>query len=943
MKIKTIEIYGYGKWVNQTFDLAEGMQIFYGKNEAGKSTLMSFIHSILFGFPSKQGSDLQYEPRKGSQYGGRLRLVDTIYGEVLVERIKGKGNGKVLVTLADGQIGEEDLLKRIVFGLDKATYQALFSFNLDGLQKIQQMSGGKLSRYFLSVGTLGNEHLLKIADKFQQQAAKLYKPTGRVPEINQKLASLKQKEQQLKTAKAKNTEYNQLMSQKLVLTGSLHENQEKREALEINLVQLRRLSNNWSHFNEIQEIQNQIQKEKLTDLPEDGLYQLKQVNDELQRLTKEIIQAQEQIAYLSQKAGQSEDFSFYLEHKLAIKEVVLEANQTQAVLQSKEILQAQYLQAHYYLEQLLTKMGLPVYGDLPAPLAMSEQEQIHSQLEAEKALKERKKVLAYEKQRIDFQLESCNQQIDKLENQLWENKTFHDFNQGSTIEDSSNLQRSKIIKSISKMPAYVGLGLASVSIILGLILNSGIGWGIVALGIFLLAGSSYFILPKHNKEIKPHGTPSEATYSYEEYIQQVEIRKQWREKLAEADEATETLNQMMLQIEELESLDLQLNQKQQKLKTNLGLPVDFSLESLITTDPFLEIRQQIQLVDQQEAELAEQERQLTKWMDKAEFCKSIVNYSSDRLAEFIVVLQQFYQKQQEIEKSQQTISQQVTEINQQLAAVKEQQATLKAEKLQLFQLVEVTDEEAYHKKYILNQQLQQKKARLDLLEDQMAEDLVQFARYRDEQALLESIIEEEEYLKELKEQFDQRLNQKVECEVALKNLEEGGQYSVLLQELANLKSELQELVDRWSSLQIAAELIELTLTLARKDRLPATMEDTSIYFKRLTENKYLRVLFRNEQIEVQHQDGTFFEAQELSKGTAEQLYVALRLAFVKNAEDLLEMPLLIDDGFVNFDKERKGLVLHLLNELSQTNQILYFTYEAEIYNEFPQSQVKVLQ
>ena len=55
MKIKTLEIYGYGKWVNQKFELGDQLQLFYGKNEAGKSTLQSFIRSMLFDLPSRCG------------------------------------------------------------------------------------------------------------------------------------------------------------------------------------------------------------------------------------------------------------------------------------------------------------------------------------------------------------------------------------------------------------------------------------------------------------------------------------------------------------------------------------------------------------------------------------------------------------------------------------------------------------------------------------------------------------------------------------------------------------------------------------------------------------------------------------------------------------------------------------------------------------------------
>ncbi|MDN6731077.1 MAG: AAA family ATPase, partial [Atopostipes suicloacalis] len=60
MKIKKLVIYGYGKWIDQTFDLNEDIQIFLGENEAGKSTLMSFIHSIFFGFPTRNSILLRY-------------------------------------------------------------------------------------------------------------------------------------------------------------------------------------------------------------------------------------------------------------------------------------------------------------------------------------------------------------------------------------------------------------------------------------------------------------------------------------------------------------------------------------------------------------------------------------------------------------------------------------------------------------------------------------------------------------------------------------------------------------------------------------------------------------------------------------------------------------------------------------------------------------------
>ena len=84
MRIKQLEIYGSGKWSDTTFDLTEDLHLFYGFNEAGKSTLMSFLHSILFGFPTRNSTLLRYEPRESSRYGGKIIMTDSRFGEVII-------------------------------------------------------------------------------------------------------------------------------------------------------------------------------------------------------------------------------------------------------------------------------------------------------------------------------------------------------------------------------------------------------------------------------------------------------------------------------------------------------------------------------------------------------------------------------------------------------------------------------------------------------------------------------------------------------------------------------------------------------------------------------------------------------------------------------------------------------------------------------------------
>jgi len=80
--------------------------------------------------------------------------------------------------------------------------------------------------------------------------------------------------------------------------------------------------------------------------------------------------------------------------------------------------------------------------------------------------------------------------------------------------------------------------------------------------------------------------------------------------------------------------------------------------------------------------------------------------------------------------------------------------------------------------------------------------------------------------------------------------------------------------------------------------------------------------------------GQKYRVIELSTGAQEQLYVALRLALSIVIADIIAVPLLIDDGFVNFDSIRKQTMIDILQEIAEKQQIFYFTtslsYKAKI-------------
>ena len=77
MKIDKIKINSYGKLKNKEINLESNLNIIYGKNESGKSTLLKFILNIFYGASrNKKGRDIsdfeKYKPWDSEEYSGKL-------------------------------------------------------------------------------------------------------------------------------------------------------------------------------------------------------------------------------------------------------------------------------------------------------------------------------------------------------------------------------------------------------------------------------------------------------------------------------------------------------------------------------------------------------------------------------------------------------------------------------------------------------------------------------------------------------------------------------------------------------------------------------------------------------------------------------------------------------------------------------------------------------
>ena len=113
---------------------------------------------------------------------------------------------------------------------------------------------------------------------------------------------------------------------------------------------------------------------------------------------------------------------------------------------------------------------------------------------------------------------------------------------------------------------------------------------------------------------------------------------------------------------------------------------------------------------------------------------------------------------------------------------------------------------------------------------------------------------------------------------------------------------------------------------------PAVIETAERYFAEWTAGRYSRIIAPlGRQIEaVEHRDGTQVAIGDLSHGTAQQLYLAVRFGLVEHFSEAAEpLPIVMDDILVNFDDERAALAARSIECLAERHQVIYFTCHPE--------------
>lgn len=145
---------------------------------------------------------------------------------------------------------------------------------------------------------------------------------------------------------------------------------------------------------------------------------------------------------------------------------------------------------------------------------------------------------------------------------------------------------------------------------------------------------------------------------------------------------------------------------------------------------------------------------------------------------------------------------------------------------------------------------------------------------------------------------------------------------------AGLEERISETVEDFAVFAIAARLLEQSLASYEAEKQPAVIQKAQEIFAALTEGRYTRLatpLGRFEPV-VSNGSGSGKEPEELSRATAEQLFLALRLSYVENlANAHPALPVIMDDVLVNFDDRRRQAAAKVIADFAVNRQVIFFT------------------
>ncbi|WP_062352327.1 ATP-binding protein [Bacillus kwashiorkori] len=975
MNIKEIHIYGYGKFENYHIDNLQPIQVIYGQNEAGKSTIMSFIHSIFFGFPTKQQSEPRYEPKFHSKYGGQLVIETTDFGVVRIERVKGKATGDVTVFLQDGSIGGEELLQEILQHMDRQTYQSIYSFNIHGLQQVQKLKGEDLSRFLFSTSALGSDQIMQTESNITKEMEQLFRPSGTKPLMNIQLEQLRDSDLKFNEAKAKIANYEMLSLKAEKIAKTIKNYETQLAMLEGELTKKQAWNQIYPLVIDKRETEQQIQSLEKVKFPFNGVKRLEQlqsasilIDNQLPALIKQegnLKTEMEKIYIDRQLNSYADELQLIIDELPYYRKSVEDATtittkmkqlETELEINRKKLQYSESNESLLQLDLSFAKKDIVKkleykkkrLGEQKEDLLAEEQSVQTKLAETEKFIHQLKEQ-ALSEQEKQFLKEMVNEQQEK---QIIDNEWRWIKEQLSHLEKSN--QKSNLVKHRNIF--MLSIALLTVATLALLVMQQ---WDI-ATGVvipLLLMIVIYLFSNKQEKqfqiiyqslkekESKLRGkldkfsrSESKALDAEEKLHKNTTNEKQIELEMIRLHQLEEQFEHIIQQYENWESEWKNNELKLIELGKEYFISEHLATNHLLECFELLESMQKIliqlnQLTDERNAIKGKIEK---KEMKLAKLTENI-RVTGSTYEERVIFIKQMLVEQMDRHRKREEKQAKWREVQQQITTLEIEKNSIENQMNQLFNEADAENKDLFLQKAEQRNQLEQLKNHLKLLEQQLQrtpyklninEDLPYFSEKE-----LQSI---EADIGKMKGEIEQLQKDLLSIQHELKIIEESGLYTDLLHQFYEKKYEFNVQAKQWASLSIAKYVLQKSLAKYKTEKMPRVLQRASKYFTLITNGRYSNIFIdsNRDTLYVEQSNGKIYTPEELSQATGEQLYISLRFALANSISETENYPLIIDDGFVHFDQKRLEQTITLLKQLANNQQVLFFTCHSDLVNHF---------
>ncbi|WP_147803044.1 ATP-binding protein [Alkalicoccus halolimnae] len=833
MKLEHIRIDSFGKWQNCSWEM-DGSLLFFGHNETGKSTIMQFIESVLFGFKTIN---------KGA--GGALTFTDA-RGRWHLERFQGRIKaGDVKVALN----GESSDLKTFLQGIDTAAFRYMYRIDLEHLRLMQESDPEEVNRRLFDTSLTGITSLFKHQEKVQKRAQDLYKPRGRKTEINRLVKDIDGTSDQLR-------EWNKKLDQYGIIQERIKDFEEQ-----INSVKAREA-----------ETAEQLKEEESKELLRPLLAEWQELKEAEERTPRLPVYAEREFTSLQEKL-----------QKIKEEEAVLRAKIQNAP--EKKLTEEEQMKLQNILDDF-------------SKLELYEKQKEEADKKIQELREDQKELQAGLPEDIILENTGFSQPvIQRLEDLKEQDRMLR-------IQENQELYSQQEKKQDKPEPV---LTFPRKKMVLAALLLAALAAGIIGewISVFVLAalGTLLFFSAK--------------------------------EPVAKA-ENEDRGNDPKFRLKKIrENLQLEIDQWCEDAGLPYGLDLHTYTYAVDCAASWMNVQKQYSRQNEISAEAK-------RWMNHlAASAAEWTNLTqSEPPRSHLKMLKEVWEdhkrniKQREQHKHEQSL------VQERLNEVSAERTQLEQEKYSWIKLTDEEEEFAFIQMIEQENLLRERKMQAQECRRKMNAVVPSESKRKKllqelEAGPLTPLKEIEDHAAHLREEREKLIIQKSENENELRTMEQEGTFSELHQRYENEKAELKDLMKKWAVYEAEDEIIEQIRKIYEKEKQPHVLRKTEERFLRMTDYAYEKVGISVEakKFILERKDGALFGVEELSTGTRELLYVALRLALI---EEQKAMPVFVDEALVNMDYPRRINLWRELQIVSRKHQIIFFTCHEHIRKEWEQ-------